>query len=332
MKLNKSFLITAMAVSIMASSVHARDQIRIVGSSTVFPFSAMSAELFSRQTGSKTPIVESTGTGGGFKLFCEGIGLGTPDITGASRPIKTSEKELCASNNVGNITEVLIGYDGIVMAESRNGIKLDLTLGEIYMALAATVPVNGVMVPNPFIRWSEINPALPNQEIRVYGPPPTSGTRDAFVELAMLEGAKEMGVDKLVSEDDFDNVAGMMRTDGRFVEAGENDNIIVQKLVADPIAVGIFGFSFLTENSDKVVGSRINGVEPNFENIADSSYPVSRSMFIYVKDQHKGVVPNLEEFVNFMLSESVSGEEGSLTDIGLIPVIENRESMRRPVK
>lgn len=330
--MNKIIITAVVALMALSSNAIARDQIRIVGSSTVFPFTAMSAELFTRLTGSSTPIIESTGTGGGFKLFCEGIGLGTPDITGASREIKSSEVEMCASNNVGNITEIMIGFDGIVIAESREGIKLELTLGEVFMALAATVPDNGVMIPNPFNRWSEINPALPNQEIRIYGPPPTSGTRDAFVELAMHVGAKEMGVDQIVEKGEFDKVASMMRTDGKFIEAGENDNIIVQRLIADPEAVGIFGYSFLIENSDRIVGSIINGIDPTFENIANSSYPISRSMYIYVKDQHRGVVPNLEEFIDFILSDSVSGEEGSLTDIGLIPVVKNRESMKRLVE
>jgi phosphate transport system substrate-binding protein len=259
------------AVSATAALAQSREEIRIVGSSTVFPYTQAVSEQFSSATGAASPIVESTGTGGGMQAFCAGVGEGHPDITGASRAMELSEWELCQQNGVTDITEALIGYDGLSLVVSRaNEFDWDLTLAEIYLALGAQVPVDGEWVDNPYQTWNEINPDLPEVPILVYGPPPTSGTRDAWVELAMNAGCEEL---PYVQEGGFDGDwveenCSRMRTDGPFVEAGENDNLIVQRLQADPNAMGIFGYSFLFENQDTLKDVRIGGVESNLETIA----------------------------------------------------------------
>lgn len=326
--MNKTVLAVALAVQMGGIAVaEARDQIRIVGSSTVFPFSTAVAEQFGRTTNFPTPIVEATGSGGGLKLFCDGVGTDTPDMTNASRRIKSSEVELCASNGVAEITEVKIGYDGIVLANSKSGPALDLTLDKLFLALAKDVPMDGKLVPNPYTKWSEIDPSLPDADIEVLGPPPTSGTRDAFVELAMeggceaIEGAAELGLEG--------KTCHLIREDGRFVEAGENDNLIVQKLEANPAAYGIFGFSFLDQNADKVRGARIANVEPTFENIADGAYPVSRSLYFYVKKAHVGVIPGIEEYLAEFTSDRSTGEDGYLLDKGLIPLPDEQRDLVR---
>ena len=314
----------AVAASLtLALPALARDQIRIVGSSTVFPFSTAVAEQFGKTSSFKTPVVESTGSGGGLKLFCSGVGISHPDITNSSRRIKASEVELCASNGVNDIVEIQIGFDGIVLANSRKSGRISLTKEQIFRALAKDVPVHGKLVPNPYTNWSDIDSSLPNVKIEVLGPPPTSGTRDAFVELAMEGGAKAIpmlaelrGQDKKA----FKAVAHAIREDGAYVEAGENDNLIVQKLEANPNALGIFGFSFLDQNADRVQGSLVGGVEPTFENIASGEYGVSRSLFFYVKKAHVGVVPGIEEYIAEFTSDRASGEEGYLADKGLIPL------------
>jgi phosphate transport system substrate-binding protein len=316
----------ALAVALLAAtavSAEARDQIRIVGSSTVFPFSTAVAEEFGKTSGFKTPIVESTGTGGGLKLFCAGVGVDHPDITNASRAIKESEVELCAENGVAEIVEVKIGFDGIVIANSKAAPHLDLTLQQVFLALAREVPVSGQLVPNPFKKWSDIDGSLPDAAIEVLGPPPTSGTRDAFVELAMEGGCKgipEIDALKEADEERHKEVCQTIREDGAFIEAGENDNLIVQKLEANAGALGIFGYSFLDQNLDKLQGSMIGGVEPTFEAIAAGDYPVSRSLFFYVKKAHLGVVPGIQEFVAEFTSDKAMGEEGYLADKGLIPL------------
>lgn len=323
-KLTASVLaITAIA----ASAASARDAIRIVGSSTVFPYTQAVAEQFANNTGAPSPIVESTGTGGGMKIFCEGIGENTADITGASRAMKASEYELCKKNGVTDISEALIGFDGLSLAISRsNDQDWDLSLGDIYMALGAQVPVDGEWKDNPYKTWNEINPDLPAVEILAYGPPPTSGTRDAFVELAMHEGCKELD---FVKSGDFDKKwvkenCSRMRTDGPFVEAGENDNLIVQRLEADPNAVGIFGYSFLYENLDKLKPVKIEGVEPNADTIADKSYPISRPLFFYVKNAHRGVIPNLNEFLEEYMSDDALAADGYLAERGLVALSDER--------
>ena len=316
-------LVLAMAASAMvAGAAEARDQIRIVGSSTVFPFSTAVAEQFGKTTTFKTPVVESTGSGGGMKLFCAGIGEGHPDITNASRRIKASEFKTCAENGIG-ITEVKVGFDGIVLANSKAGPKLNLTLGQIWLALAKEVPVDGKLVANPYKTWSDIDSSLPNAKIEVLGPPPTSGTRDAFVELAMEGGAKQIKMladMRKVDKKAFEKVAHTIREDGAFIDAGENDNLIVQKLVANPAAVGVFGFSFLDQNADKIQGASVGGIAPEFEKIAAGDYKISRSLFFYVKQQHVGVIPGIEEYVREFTSERAWGPDGYLVDKGLIPL------------
>ena len=301
----------------------AREQILIVGSSTVFPFSTTVAERFGRRTSFKTPVVESTGSGGGLKLFCQGVGDRTPDITNASRRIKSSEVELCASNGVAEIVEVQIGFDGIVLANSKKAARVELTLEQIFLALAKEVPVDGKLVPNPFENWSDVDPSLPNRRIEVLGPPPTSGTRDAFVEVAMEGGAKKIAMLKALKKEnkqEFKRVAHSIREDGAYIEAGENDNLIIQKLEANPTAIGIFGFSFLDQNEDKIQGTIVEGAAPTFDNIADGQYAISRSLYFYLKKAHVGKVPGLQEFVSEFTSEDASGEEGYLADKGLIPL------------
>ena len=328
MKKTFTTCILALGALSIATAADARDGIRMVGSSTVFPFTSYSAENFSNTSGMPTPIIESTGTGGGMKLFCAGVGVDTPDATGASRKMKDSEVALCNENGVTDISQILLGYDGIVVANSVDGADFDLATEDLYMALAANVPVNGELVPNPYTTWDEIRPDLPMIEIRVFGPPPTSGTRDAFQELVLEHGAELMGVaDMGLSKEEYKAASTEIRADGAYIEAGENDNLIVQRLTADTDALGIFGYSFLEENLSKVKGAVVDGVTPEFDNIASGEYPISRSMYIYVKNEHKGVVPGLQEFQDYILSDAVSGPEGFLVNIGLIPVVENRDSM-----
>ncbi len=318
----------------MAAAIpaQAREQIRIVGSSTVFPFSTAVAENFGKTTNFKTPVVESTGTGGGMKLFCAGAGEDTPDITNASRRIKKSEYETCTKNGI-EITEVKIGFDGIVLANAKSAKRLTLSKQEIYLALAKQVPgPDGKLIDNPYHTWNQINPALPATKIEVLGPPPTSGTRDAFVELAMEGGARTFDTLKALKKENkkaFKAVAHTLREDGAYIEAGENDNLIVQKLEANPKAVGIFGFSFLDQNADKLQGAIVDGIEPTFEKIAGGDYGVSRSLYFYVKQQHVDQVPGIKEFVAEFTNDRAWGEDGYLVDKGLIPLpAADRKAMR----
>ena len=356
-KLIVSAALVASSVSVSQTAI-ARDTISIVGSSTVFPFATVVAERFGKSTDFKSPKIESTGSGGGLKLFCNGVGVGTPDITNASRRIKKSEVEKCAKNGVTEITEVLIGFDGIVLANSKASSQYKLSRKDIYLALAKWVPgKDGKLVENPYKTWQAVNADLPAIKIEVLGPPPSSGTRDAFVELALGGGAQEIedlktlrglkadqkaeiealiakigvpaGVwegivakkgDKAKGKDVFKQIAYGVREDGAYIEAGENDNLIVNKLTANPNALGIFGYSFLEQNSDKVQGSIVDGVEPEFEAIAAGEYKVSRPLYFYVKKAHIGTIPGMQEYVNFFVSEDATGEEGYLVDKGLIPL------------
>lgn len=303
----------------LTSAANARDQISIVGSSTVFPFSTVVAENFGRSTSFKSPVVESLGTGGGFKLFCSGVGVTTPDIANASRRIKTSEFEDCQKNGVNDIVEVKIGYDGIVFANAKDALALNLTKKQIFMALAKLIPnEKGELVANPYNTWSDIDSTLPNVKIEIIGPPPTSGTRDAFLELVMEEGAAEFPEIKALKGDAFKAAAHGIREDGMFVEGGENDNLIVQKLLTNNNAFGIFGFSFLDQNSDTLKGAPIGGVVPVFETIMDGSYKVSRPMYFYLKKDHVAVIPGLKEFLAEFVSEKAIGQEGYLGEKGLI--------------
>lgn len=303
-----------------------RDYISIVGSSTVYPFSTVVAERFGKTGKFKTPKVESTGSGGGLKLFCQGLGVSHPDITNSSRRIKASEVELCAKNGVKEIVEVLIGYDGIVIANAKGKDPIKLSRKDIFLALAKEVPSpdgSDKLIANPYTTWKDVNPSLPSTKIEVLGPPPTSGTRDAFVELAMEGGCSAIPSIKALKSsngDKFKSTCHTIREDGAYVEAGENDNLIVQKLNANPDALGIFGFSFLDQNSDKVQGSWVDGQEPTFDSIADGSYPVSRPLYFYVKKAHVGVIPGIREYLGEFTSERAWGGEGYLTDKGMIPL------------
>ncbi len=340
-----------------ASNSIARDSISVVGSSTVYPFATVVAERFGKATDFKAPKVESTGSGGGLKLFCKGVGVATPDITNASRRIKSSEFEQCQANGVKEIVEVLIGYDGIVLANAKGAAPMELTRKDIYLALAKLVPgPDGKLIENPYKTWKDVNSSLPATKIEVLGPPPTSGTRDAFAELALEGGARkidDIGALRNMSADQVDEIEALVkklgieaawaaavkkkgakakgkdvvkiigrsvREDGAYIEAGENDNLIVNKLVANPNALGIFGFSFLDQNSDKVQGSIIDGNEPSFDAIATGEYKVSRPLYFYVKKAHIGTVPGIQEYLNAFVSEDVIGPDGYLIDKGLIPL------------
>jgi phosphate transport system substrate-binding protein len=328
--MKKAVILIAAAALVTAAfgtaSAQQRDSISIVGSSTVYPFATVVAEKFGKAGSFKSPKIESTGTGGGFKLFCGGVGVQHPDVTNASRAIKAVEFETCQKNGVADIVEVKIGYDGIVIANSKKAAQLKLTRKEIFMALAKEVPDPrdpGKLVANPYKTWKQINPALTDLKIEVLGPPPTSGTRDAFVELAMETGAEKFESLKALKQSDakaFQKVFSTIREDGAYVEAGENDNLIVQKLGTNPNAVGIFGFSFMDQNSDKVQGSLVESNDPTFDNIASGKYPLSRPLFFYVKKAHVGVIPGIKEYLAEFTSEKAWGKDGYLSEKGLIPL------------
>jgi phosphate transport system substrate-binding protein len=320
-----------MGIGGTAAAQSGRDFVYVVGSSTVYPFSTVVAERFGRSTEFKTPKVESTGSGGGLKLFCDGVGVDYPDVTNASRAIKQSEVDTCAANGVTEIIEVKIGYDGIVIANAINGQTVALSRADIFRALAKEVPGDkeGELIENPYKTWADVNPDLPAARIEVLGPPPTSGTRDAFVELAMEGGCKTVPWIKALKDTDknrYKSICHTIREDGAFVEAGENDNLIVQKLEANPNAFGIFGFSFLDQNAEKVKGAAVDGVTPTFDAIADGSYPVSRPLFFYAKKAHVDVIPGLRGFLREFTSERAWGEEGYLSDRGLIPMPDEERS------
>ncbi|MFK8016349.1 MAG: substrate-binding domain-containing protein [Gammaproteobacteria bacterium] len=319
------------AASLPALAQNSRDQINIVGSSTVYPFATVVAENFGNATKFKTPKIEPTGSGGGLKAFCAGIGVQHPDVTNSSRRIKQSEIDLCAKNGVAEIVEVNIGYDGIVIANSIEAQPIELSRRDIFLALAKHVPnpdmkAETKLVENPYETWQDVNSALPAIKIEVLGPPPTSGTRDAFVELAMEGGCKTFDWIKAMKGSDknaYKALCHTMREDGKFVEVGENDNLIVTKLNHNKSALGIFGFSFLDQNSDSVQGSRIDGQPPTFDAIADGSYPVSRPLYFYVKKAHIGTIPGIQEYIDEFISDNAIGEDGYLTDKGLIPLPED---------
>ena len=299
-------------MSLMTTVSYAREQISIVGSSTVYPFSTVVAERFGEQ-GFKTPVVESTGTGGGMKLFCKGIGTQTPDITNASRPIKDKEKELCFKNGVTEIDQVIVGLDGIAFVQNGNAKKINFTKEQLWEAMAE----KGSQPK----KWSDIDPSLPNYEISIMVPPPTSGTRDAWNELVMSKGCPSE-IKKANSKD-----CHLLREDGAIVEAGENDTLIVQKLQAENEKFGIFGFSYYVSNKDKTIAHQINGVDISLKGIQDGSYPISRPLFFYVKKQHLGVIPGIDEFVKSFTAKKAIGPRGYLTDLGLIPLANPQEAI-----
>ncbi len=330
----KRTLLTVSLVALTAvPAFAARDQIRIVGSSTVYPFTTAVAEQFGKSTGMKTPVVESTGTGGGMKLFCAGVGEDTPDFTNASRAIKKGEFEDCAKNGVTEIIELEVGIDGLSVAQSKDATPISLTKEQLFLALAKEIPdKDGKLVANPNKTWKDVDASLPDVKIEVLGPPPTSGTRDSFAELVLEVGAlKQPGMADLKKADAkaFEKVWKSIREDGAYVEAGENDNLIVQKLTANPNALGIFGFSFVEQNGNAIKDIPIEGVEATYETIADGSYKVARPLFVYAKKQHVGTIPGMAEFMAEYVSDKAIGEDGYLADKGLIALPADRAEATR---
>lgn len=333
MKVSRLVVAGSMSLFMISPAFAARDYISIVGSSTVYPFATVVAEQYGKTSGGKTPKIESTGSGGGFKLFCGGVGVDHPDITNSSRAIKDSEVKICADNGVKEIVEVKIGYDGIAVANAKSAAKMSLSRKDLFLALAKDVPDPNdpsKTIANPYKTWKDVNPALPANKIEVLGPPPTSGTRDAFVELVMETGADTIEALKNLKKADakaHTKVTQTVREDGAYVEAGENDNLIVQKLQSNPNALGIFGFSFLDQNADKVQGSAIEGKVPTYEAIADGSYPVSRPLFFYVKKAHVEVIPGIKGYLAEFASDKAWGKEGYLADKGLIAMPDAERKM-----
>ena len=318
---NKMIILAAALFAFGISTAYAaRDQIRIVGSSTVYPFTTTVAENFGKKTGASTPIVEATGTGGGIKLFCAGTGDAHPDAVNASRAIKDTEKEECAKNGVTPV-ELMIGFDAIVVAMAKEHEDMLLTTEMIYLALAKYVIIDGEIVENPYRTWKDINSSFSDDKIEVLGPPPTSGTRDSFVELVVEKECKKAikNAGLTLAEEEEKSVCKTIREDGAYIEAGENDNMIVKKLESNPNALGIFGYSFLEENLSNIKGATINGVAPEYDAIKAGNYAISRPLFVYFKQEHFDVIPNLKEFMEEYQSEDAIGEEGYLTEKGLIP-------------
>jgi len=333
----KTVLVAAAVSVAVIANAHAagRSTISVVGSSTVYPFATVVAERFGKKTAFSTPKIESTGSGGGMKLFCNGVGLDTPDITNASRRIKKSEYQKCQANGVKDIIEVHIGFDGIAVANSKSAAQFRLTRKDLYLALAKQVPNpdgSDTLVANPYKTWKQVNASLPDNTIEVLGPPPTSGTRDAFVELVMEHGCETFEFVKKMAKPDRKAACQTVREDGPYIEAGENDNLIVQKLERNANALGIFGFSFLEQNDDKIQGSLVEGKAPEFESIADGSYPISRPLYFYVKKAHIDSIPGIGEYLDEFTSEAAMGEDGYLIDKGLIPLSDSkREALRASV-
>ncbi len=312
-----------LAFGLVGQAHAARNYVWAAGSSTVFPFATRVAENFARKSGKPAPKVESLGTGGGFKLFCAGMGEASPDIADASRPIKASEFDDCHKHGVKDITEIRIGFDGIVVAVDRSAPDYDFGLQHLYLGLAADALRGGKFVTNPYKTWRQVGARLPDGRILVYGPPPTSGTRDAFLELAIEGGARKFPTaEALHSKDEkaFKQQVDRLRQDGAWVDAGENDNAIVGTITKTPGALGVFGYSFLEQNQDRIKGSAINGVKPTVATIASGAYPLSRSLYVYVKKGQVGVTPGLREFIDEFVSDAATGHGGYLQDRGLIPL------------
>ncbi len=334
--MKKTFLTATALALILAVPAFAADKaqaLRIVGSSTVFPFSTAVAEHFSKVYSYPTPIVEATGTGGGIKLFCEGEGKNAADIANASRQIKDSEIAQCAKNGIKDVVELQIGYDGIVIGNGKNGAEFSLNDQQIFLALAKKVPVKGKLVANPYKTWDDVDSKLPKQKIEVYGPPPTSGTRDAFVDLVMERGCGAVPELAKLNKQEHLAACSTLREDGAFIEAGENDNVIIQRLESNKDAIGIFGYSYLEQNTQKIKALPIDGVMPTFENIADGKYPVARSLFVYFKKSHLNSGRGLQEFLTEFTSEEAMSDDGYLGEKGLIPLMtELRNAQRARLK
>ena len=318
LKTTLSSVALAGIIAAIPSLTVARDTINIVGSSTVYPFATVVAERFGATSNFPTPKMESTGSGGGLKIFCQGIGINHPDITNSSRRIKISELELCRGNGVEEVVEFPIGSDGLAIASSKGAPDLDLTMEQLFLALGEKVPVDGEWVNNPYKKWGDVDSSLPDLEIKVMGPPPTSGTRDSFNELGLAAGCDRLPEAADLGEDEHAAICESVREDGAFIEAGENDNLIVQKLFGDTGMYGAFGYSFLEENSDRLKAVKLDGVAPEPDAIAEGDYPMARTMFFYVKKAHIGVVPGIKEYAAEFLSPGAMGPNGYLRDVGLI--------------
>ncbi len=330
--MKKLKLILPFALALLFSSyASARDQIKIVGSSTVYPYSTVVAERFGKSGKFKTPVIESTGTGGGMKLFCAGVGTQHPDITNASRDIKSSEKELCAKNGVKDIIEIVVGNDGIAFSHSLKAKDINFTKEQLWRALASEVEVNGKLVKNPYKKWSDIDKSLPNFDIKIMVPPPTSGTRDAWNALVMNKGCTKSAKSLFDArkEKSHEKACETLREDGLAIEAGENDTLIVNKLAADPEMFGLFGYSYLLANKDKIQASGIEGKKPSLESIQNYSYPVARPLYFYVKKAHIGVIPGIKEFLDEYTSTRAMGDRGYLGDIGLVPLSKEKYTATR---
>ncbi len=332
----KKTAIALLTASVLTVSLSARDQIKIVGSSTVYPFSSSVAEELGATTKFPTPVVESTGSGGGMKLFCAGNGMNTPDITNASRRMKAKEFKMCEKNGVTSITEAVIGFDGIAFAQAKSNKPFNVSKKQLLLAVAAEVPSKdgSKLIANPYKKWSQIDSSLPNREIVIYGPPKSSGTRDAFEDMILKAQTKKMDVYTKLYKMDKKKYKGYkkykkIRTDGVYVPSGENDNLIVSKLNKNKAAFGIFGYSFLVENEDKVQGAKVNGIMPTPENISSGKYPISRSLFFYVKNSHSKDVPAMNKYVEMFMSEDMIGKSGILGEIGLIALPDNRRNAIR---
>ena len=326
-----AFMIGILSVAASTNIASAREQIKVVGSSTVYPFSTIVAERFGKNTRFKTPVIESTGSGGGIKLFCAGVGLQHPDVTNTSRRIKAKELETCTKNGV-SVTEFIVGNDGLALANSTKSAPLNISIAHFAAALAAELPdgLNGAMIANPNKTWADVDAyvadymsekhlGLPEKKIRVLVPPPTSGTRDAMGALFMKNGHKKLGTYQAVGK----RGSEQLREDGAAIEVGENDNLIVEKLVADPDLMGVFGFSFFDQNRDKVQSSTLDGIELTFDNIAEYTYPGARPLYAYVKREHLDVIPGLRKFFKEFISERALGIDGYLFPAGLVPLSDN---------
>ena len=309
-------ILSIILMCLMTTISYARDQINIVGSSTVYPFSTVVAERFGKSGTFKTPVIESTGTGGGMKLFCKGIGVNTPDMSNASRKIKAKEIKLCKDNGVTEITEVMVGLDGIAFTSSVKGKSYNFTKEHLWKAMAD-------LGPKPE-KWSDIDPSLPDFKIAILTPPATSGTRDAWNSLVMKKGCPES-----ILKEQGKKACYMLREDGPVIEVGENDTLIINKLVGEPQYFGIFGFSYYDNSKDKVQAHTIEGVKISLKAIQDGSYPISRPLYFYVKDQHIGVIPGVEEYVKEFTSKRAAGKRGYLLDLGLVPLENLKEAISK---
>lgn len=333
MKIRKT-VIAVLSTATLVISLQARDQVKIVGSSTVYPFSSAVAEELGVTTNHPTPVVESTGSGGGIKLFSAGNDLNTPDITNASRRMKPKEYKLCVKNGISNITEAIIGFDGIVFAQAKTNKPFNVTKKELFLAVAKEIPSkNGKkLIINPYKKWSDISPKLPNREIVIYGPPKSSGTRDAFEDMILKTQTKKIktyeDTYRKTGDKTYKNYK-LIRTDGVYVPSGENDNLIIAKLNKNKIAFGIFGYSFLAENNDKVQGAKVNNIYPTPDNISNGKYPISRSLFFYIKNSHINKIPALKDYITMFMSENMIGDNGILKEIGLIPLPKDRRNKIR---